>query len=83
MREKNELLTVSEVAAAVRLDPSTVRRLIAEGKIAAMRFTDGGAFRIARRELDRLLSGGNNTIADGDTFTLSDFGGPAPTRGRR
>lgn len=50
-----ELMTTSEVAQALRVDSSTVRRWAATGAIAAVRLPNG-TFRIPRTALDELLA---------------------------
>jgi excisionase family DNA binding protein len=54
--ERGELLTVKEVAARLRVHPMTVRRMIADGRIPAVRF--GGprsAIRVDECELAQWL----------------------------
>lgn len=51
--EAPELLTVGEVATALRLSGATVRRLVHSGEIAALRV--GGSIRIRRDDLAALL----------------------------
>lgn len=52
--ELPELLTVSEVAAALRVSPATIRNWIAQGTIVTAPHP-GRHHRIPRRELDRYL----------------------------
>jgi excisionase family DNA binding protein len=50
------LLTVQEVAQALRLHPETVRRWLADGRLQGRRFaSDRAGWRIPRAELDRVL----------------------------
>lgn len=51
-----KLLTVQEVAAALRVDPVTVRRWIKAGRITATKI--GGAYRISATDLERALAHG-------------------------
>ena len=56
---QQELLTVAEVAAILRLDPTTVRRYIGNGLINAIGLPHKNkrmSYRIRRTELERLLS---------------------------
>lgn len=50
----SDLLTVPEVAAALRVDPQTVRRWIADGRVAAV--SVGAHYRVTRDELTRLTT---------------------------
>lgn len=47
------LLTVAEVAAALAVDPATVRRLVARGELPAYRV--GRALRVAPEDVERYL----------------------------
>ena len=51
---KIELLTTGEVATALRVDSSTVRRWAANGSVSSVRLPNG-TIRIPRSELDRML----------------------------
>jgi excisionase family DNA binding protein len=58
--DKSELLTVHEVAQALRVDDTTVRRWIKNGVMEAVSLPHRGlrqAYRIHRRILERLLEG--------------------------
>jgi excisionase family DNA binding protein len=58
------LLTLPEVAAELRLSERQVRRLIALGKIPAVRLGDPGAsIRVAREDLERWLYGDPEGVA--------------------
>lgn len=48
-------LTVPEVAAVFRVDPGTVRRWIVAGQMAAIQLPGRGDYRIAQREVERVL----------------------------
>ena len=50
----DRLLTLREVANHLRLDPKTVRRLIAGGELAAYRL--GREWRVSERDLRKYLS---------------------------
>jgi len=50
------MLTTEEVAWALRVDPSTVRRWIAQGKLRASRLPGRGFLRVSQAEVDRLLA---------------------------
>jgi excisionase family DNA binding protein len=55
----SELLTVAEVARALRVDSTTVRRWIKQGVFEAVRLphiNDRVAYRIKRSTLDKLLA---------------------------
>lgn len=61
MREsdKNELLTVHEIAHALRVDDTTTRRWIKNGSLPAVSLPHVGkrqAYRIRREELDKILN---------------------------
>ena len=49
-------LSLTEAAALLRVHPATVRRWIDGGRLPAYQATKGGAYRIARVELDLLLA---------------------------
>lgn len=49
------LLHVKEAAAELGVHPSTVRRHIHEGDLAAVRLGEGGRYRISRRALEDFL----------------------------
>lgn len=53
----DELLTIDEVAAELKLHPDTIRRYIREGKLKPTR-VGGTAIRIRRSELDRFIREG-------------------------
>lgn len=48
-----QVLTVDEVAAELRVSPQTVRKLIDNGELKAFRV--GGQWRIKRKDLDRYI----------------------------
>lgn len=50
-----QLMTVREVAARLKVTEVTVRRYISAGRIAAVRVTDHGPLRVHARDLERLL----------------------------
>ncbi len=50
-----ELLTVADLAAALRLKPATVRRMAARGEIGYHRL-NGKDLRFTRADVDRLLA---------------------------
>lgn len=52
---EGDLLTPAEVAAVFRVDPKTVTRWAAAGRITSIR-TPGGHRRFRRSEVDRLLA---------------------------
>ncbi len=57
--DKNELLTVNEVAQRLRVDATTVRRWIKNGVLKAIALPHRGlrqAYRIHKHTLDALLS---------------------------
>jgi excisionase family DNA binding protein len=53
---KNELLTVDEVAAELRIVPRTVRRAIEAGELAAVRIGGTRLLRVHRGALDDWLA---------------------------
>ena len=53
----DELLTIDEVAAELKLHPDTIRRYIREGKLKQTR-VGGTAIRIRRSELERFIREG-------------------------
>ena len=59
--ELQQLLTPSEVAALFRVDPKTVSRWAATGKISAVR-TLGGHRRFKAEEIYRLLEVNDSTV---------------------
>jgi excisionase family DNA binding protein len=56
MDAHDRLLTVPEVAAALRVDDNTVRRWIRRGRIEAHNLGGRTGYRVRRSELDRFLS---------------------------
>jgi excisionase family DNA binding protein len=59
----DELLTVPEVAKALRVTPETVRRWLRSGKLRGVGpYSRAGGWRIRRSEVERFLSsaGGRN-----------------------
>jgi len=56
----DELLTIDEVAAELKLHPDTIRRYIRKNKLKPTR-VGGTAIRIRRSELDRFISKGEET----------------------
>jgi excisionase family DNA binding protein len=55
--ESQRLLTIPEVAAALRVSRGTVYRLVRVGRIPALRLgADGGSFRIPEDQLERALT---------------------------
>lgn len=57
--ELGELLTVPEVAAQLRLDPSTVRRWINDRRLPAVQ--PGRGYRVERRHVVELLASSRTT----------------------
>jgi len=57
------VFTVREVAAALRLDESTVCRMAADGRIQAVQLGPRCTVRVPRRELERLLTGNPRATA--------------------
>lgn len=56
--DKDEFLTVKELAAEWRQHPATIYRKIAAGEISAVRLGDeSSALRIPRGELERIYGG--------------------------
>lgn len=53
MNERNELLTIPEVAAALRIRPSAVRRWISEQKITIVHV--GRLVRVPAAEVNRIV----------------------------
>lgn len=72
-----ELLTIQETAALLRVNPITVRRAIAEGRLQALRV--GKSVRVRREAVDELLVPFESTPAakkiaapQGKPFTMDD-----------
>jgi excisionase family DNA binding protein len=63
------LLTPGEVAALFRVDPKTVTRWAASGRITSIR-TPGGHRRFRESEVRALLSGGSEASSDGRSVVL-------------
>ena len=59
----DELLTIDEVAAELKLHPDTIRRYIRERKLKSTR-VGGTAIRIRRSELDRFIAEGEESSED-------------------
>ncbi|HXW46406.1 MAG TPA: BldC family transcriptional regulator [Streptosporangiaceae bacterium] len=59
------LLTPGEVATLFRVDPKTVTRWAASGRISSIR-TPGGHRRFREAEVRELLEGSNGTASDPD-----------------
>lgn len=59
----DELLTIDEVAAELKLHPDTIRRYIREGKLKQTR-VGGTAIRVRRSELNRFISEGEEGSED-------------------
>jgi excisionase family DNA binding protein len=59
------LLTPGEVATLFRVDPKTVTRWAASGRISSIR-TPGGHRRFREAEVRELLEGSNGTTGDPD-----------------
>ncbi len=56
MEPKPEALTIKQVAQALQVSEGTVRNLIAQGRLKAVRLGGpGSSVRIPRREFERLL----------------------------
>lgn len=51
-----DLLTISEVAEALKVSQSTVRRMILKGELAAFKVGNRGQLRIEKRDLEIYLS---------------------------
>jgi excisionase family DNA binding protein len=60
--EKGRLLTPGEVALMFRVDPKTVTRWAAAGRISSIR-TPGGHRRFRESEIRALLDGGRSTAS--------------------
>ena len=73
--EPNELLTVREVASALRVKAVTVYKLCREGKLAHARFSN--AIRVPEAAVARYLAG-HRTPSSGHSS-----GTPRPCQGRR
>jgi excisionase family DNA binding protein len=71
-----ELLTVREAAAELRLDVSTVYRLVERGELACVRF--GRAVRIERSELQRFAAAGRRPAPADEASHLQWLFGARP-----
>jgi excisionase family DNA binding protein len=63
--QKDRMLTPSEVAALFRVDPKTVTRWAASGRVSSIR-TPGGHRRFRESEIRKLLHGDSSTAAVND-----------------
>lgn len=65
-RMTDETLTVSEVAAQLRVQVETVRRWIRVGRIKALRLSAGGraGYRIRQSEVTRFVDAADDTLYD-------------------
>jgi excisionase family DNA binding protein len=61
----DELLTIDQVAAELKLHPDTVRRYIREKKLASVRLATT-AVRVKRSELDRFINERSTSPEDRD-----------------
>ncbi len=59
---ENDILTLKELAAYLKVNPRTVYRLLAERKLPAFRV--GHAWRFRKSEVDEWARAGGNPIAD-------------------
>jgi excisionase family DNA binding protein len=71
MASSEEILTISELSAHLRVHPTTIYRLLREGRIPGFRV--GSAWRFSRAAIEVWEHGQVGPIDDGD-------GSPAPTR---
>ena len=69
------LYTVREVAALLRLDESTVYRMVARGTIGGVQFGPRSTVRIPRHELEQLLTGSPIATAGEATASSSRYRG--------
>jgi excisionase family DNA binding protein len=51
----DELMTVAEVAALLKISEVTVRRWIVQGELSAVKLPGRGIYRVRRSVIDRLL----------------------------
>jgi excisionase family DNA binding protein len=77
----DRLLTPGEVAALFRVDPKTVTRWAAAGRIGSIR-TPGGHRRFRESEVKALLEGGLDFDDEG-SGTSSNSAHPSPGAGRQ
>ncbi|WP_025272834.1 BldC family transcriptional regulator [Haloglycomyces albus] len=77
METDDRLLTPGEVAALFRVDPKTVTRWAAAGRIGSIR-TPGGHRRFRESEVYALLNGNPDIVN-----ALPGEGMPAPSEGQR
>ncbi len=61
MDTSEKFLTIKQVAERLAVSPSTVRNLIKNQRLSAVRLTEGGAFRIAEGDYQRYIKA--NTTA--------------------
>lgn len=57
-KQREELLTVAEVADEIGVHPQTVRRWLRDGSIAGTLITRQAGYRIRRSEVERLIEEG-------------------------
>ncbi|MCA1646782.1 MAG: helix-turn-helix domain-containing protein [Chloroflexi bacterium] len=64
----NELLTVQEVAARLKMNPETVRRWLRDGKLQGYLLGgDRGGYRVAESDLKEFMAG-RRTAAEGQVL---------------
>jgi len=79
---RDRLLTPSEVAALFRVDPKTVTRWAAAGRIGSIR-TPGGHRRFRESEVRALLRGSETALAEPTAAQASDAGIPVQVQAER
>ena len=73
------LLTPGEVATLFRVDPKTVTRWAAAGRISSIR-TPGGHRRFRETEVRALLEGGRTTATRATEIPIQAASSPSPAR---
>ena len=66
-----KLLTLSEVAEALRVSESTARRLIKRGEIAASKIGDRGQLRVLQEDLEGYVASRRLAVVDGEPVVPS------------
>jgi excisionase family DNA binding protein len=80
-----QLLTVPELAAALRVHPASIYRRIESGEIEAIRIgaPPSGRLRIPETELNRILESPSDRVSDDGSLAGGSFAGMNPAARRR
>jgi excisionase family DNA binding protein len=75
--DDNQLLTVSEVAEYLRIDPESARRWLREGKLSGINLGRGPGWRIRRGDLAQFLAERSRTTESPWTPNMGESTGIA------